>query len=78
MGRKWLIFFQDTNPLVFRSHPAVLGAVKKNNLEFASIVMPGARKGEAVGGIVHMKNEKKGILLFILKKKNPFFVFFFF
>ena len=25
LNKKWVIFFQDTNPLVFRSFPAVLG-----------------------------------------------------
>ncbi len=32
-GKKWIIFFQDTNPLVFRSYPAVLGLSKKYNFE---------------------------------------------
>jgi len=32
-GRKWLVFLQDTNPLVFRSYPAYLGVSALNNIE---------------------------------------------
>ena len=32
-GKKWVILFQDTNPLVFRSFPSVLGVSKIQNLE---------------------------------------------
>ncbi len=35
-GKKWIILFQDTNPLVFRSYPAVLGVSKKYNFEVKS------------------------------------------
>ncbi|EGR28427.1 hypothetical protein IMG5_175820 [Ichthyophthirius multifiliis] len=49
-GKKWVIFFQDTNPLVFRSLPSVLGVSKSKNLEVNSITVP-RKPGEAVGAI---------------------------
>ena len=55
-GRKWVIFFQDTNPLIFRSLPAVLGLSKKNNFEVNSIVVP-RKLGEAVGAICTLNKE---------------------
>lgn len=50
MGKKWIIFFQDTNPLVFRSYPAVLGVSKSKNLEVNTITVP-RKPGETVGSI---------------------------
>jgi len=55
-GRKWICLFQDTNPLVFRSYPAVLGVSKKCNFEVNSITIP-RKPGEAVGAICYLKNE---------------------
>mmetsp|Transcript_10166 Transcript_10166/g.8711 ORF Transcript_10166/g.8711 Transcript_10166/m.8711 type:complete len:280 (-) Transcript_10166:737-1576(-) len=49
-GRKWLVFFQDTNPLVFRSLPAFLGVSEERNFELNSIVVP-RKPGEAVGAL---------------------------
>ena len=51
-GRKWICLFQDTNPLVFRSYPAVLGVSKKCNFEVNSITIP-RKPGEAVGAICY-------------------------
>lgn len=56
-GRKWICLFQDTNPLVFRSYPAVLGVSKKYNFEVNSITIP-RKPGEAVGAICYLNNEK--------------------
>jgi UDP-sugar pyrophosphorylase len=58
-GRQWVIFFQDTNPLIFRSVPAVLGISKLNNFEVNSITVP-RKIGEAVGAICTLTkpNEK--------------------
>ena len=49
-GRKYVVFFQDTNPLIFRSLPAILGVSKKRNFEINSVVVP-RKPGEAVGAL---------------------------
>ncbi|KAL4428974.1 hypothetical protein ABPG74_011170 [Tetrahymena malaccensis] len=49
-GKKWLVVFQDTNPLVFRALPSVLAISKTKNLEVNSITAP-RKPGEAVGAI---------------------------
>ena len=56
-GRKWAIFFQDTNPLIFRCYPAVLGVSKKYGFEMNTVAIP-RRPGEAIGGICNLLNEK--------------------
>lgn len=38
-GKKWIIFFQDTNPLAFRCFCAVLGVTVEKNFEFNSIAV---------------------------------------
>jgi len=55
-GKKWVVFFQDTNPLVFKSITAVLGLSKQNNFEVNSIVVP-RKPGEAVGAICTLTKE---------------------
>jgi len=60
-GRKWVVFFQDTNPLVFKSIPAVLGLSKQNNFEVNSIVVP-RKPGEAVGAICTLTKENERTL----------------
>lgn len=49
-GRKWVIFFQDTNGIVFHALMAALGVSKKNSFEVNSLTVP-RKPGEAVGGI---------------------------
>ena len=49
-GKKWVVFFQDTNSLVFRVIPGALGVSKTMNLEFNSLCVPRKAK-EAVGAI---------------------------
>jgi len=49
-GVKWVVFFQDTNSLVFRVIPGALGVSKSMNLEFNSLCVPRKAK-EAVGAI---------------------------
>ena len=49
-GVKWLVFFQDTNALIFRSMAAVIGVSKKHDLGANSVCVP-RTPGEAVGGI---------------------------
>jgi hypothetical protein len=47
---RWLVFFQDTNGLIFRSMAAVVGVSKKLDLGANSVCVP-RTPGEAVGGI---------------------------
>jgi len=54
-GRKWLIFFQDTNPLPFRSLCAVLGVSAKNEFDMNSVAVP-RFPSEAVGGICRLES----------------------
>ena len=45
-GKRWVCFFQDTNPLIFRSFPALLGVSRKQNLECNFVGVP-RKVGEA-------------------------------
>ncbi|KAJ1492939.1 nucleotide-diphospho-sugar transferase [Baffinella frigidus] len=49
-GVKWFCFFQDTNGVVFRSLPAVLGVSVSHKLDVNSLCVP-RTPGEAVGAI---------------------------
>jgi UDP-sugar pyrophosphorylase len=49
-GRKWIVFFQDTNGLVFRSVPAAVGVSAANTFALNSLTVP-RKPGEPVGGI---------------------------
>lgn len=53
-GKKWVVFFQDTNGLVFRSVPAALGVSAAKNLSVNSFTVP-RRPGEAVGAICRLE-----------------------
>jgi len=68
-GCKWLIMFQDTNPLVFRSLCATLGVSVKNDFTVNSFAVP-RRPGEAVGGIATLEDEKKGTKLTVNVEYN--------
>lgn len=58
-GKKWVVVFQDTNPLVFRALPSVLAISKTKNLEVNSITAP-RKPGEAVGAICKLtKGEER-------------------
>lgn len=52
-GKKWIIFFQDTNPLSFRSFCALLGVTVEKKFEFNSIAV-NRKPGEAVGAITSL------------------------
>ena len=59
-GKKWIIYFQDTNPLSFRSYLALLGVTVEKKFEFNSIAV-NRKPGEAVGAItslVHKETKK--------------------
>eukprot|EP00958_Prasinococcus_capsulatus_P023969 scaffold3680_cov381-Prasinococcus_capsulatus_cf.AAC.4 len=47
-GTKWVIFFQDTNVLVFKAIPAALGVSKQQDYEVNSLAVP-RRAKEAIG-----------------------------
>eukprot|EP01017_Pseudomicrothorax_dubius_P045185 TRINITY_DN7778_c0_g1_i3.p1 TRINITY_DN7778_c0_g1~~TRINITY_DN7778_c0_g1_i3.p1 ORF type:complete len:422 (+),score=149.67 TRINITY_DN7778_c0_g1_i3:49-1266(+) len=49
-GFKWVVFFQDTNAIVFRCLPAFLGVSQRNNFEVNSLAIP-RKPGEAVGAL---------------------------
>lgn len=60
-GKKWIIFFQDTNPLIFRSLPAFLGVSIERKYEYNSITI-NRKPGEAVGAIttlIHRQTKQK-------------------
>lgn len=58
-GRRWLLLFQDTNPLPFRSVCAVLGVSVAENFVLNSVTVP-RFPGEAVGGIATLDKESTG------------------
>ena len=58
-GRKWAVFFQDTNGLVFRSVPAALGVSVRNSFALNSLTVP-RKPGEAVGGICKLESNGDG------------------
>jgi len=64
-GRKWIVFFQDTNGLVIRSVAAALGVSAKNNFALNSLTVP-RKPGEPVGGICKLvksgSNDKESSL----------------
>jgi len=57
-GKKWVVFFQDTNGLVFRALPATLGVSLEKKLAVNSLTVP-RRPGEAVGAICRLESETK-------------------
>jgi UDP-sugar pyrophosphorylase len=63
LGKKWVVFFQDTNALAFNSFPSALGVSASNNFVINTITIP-RKPGEAVGGICKLTgNDGKNITL---------------
>lgn len=52
-GFSWLFFFQDTNPLAFKSLLSALGTAKAMSLAMCSVAIPRTPK-EAIGGIAKL------------------------
>jgi hypothetical protein len=50
MGKRWVVFFQDTNALAFLSLPAALGVSKALGLEVNSLAIP-RKPQQAIGAI---------------------------
>uniref|UniRef100_A0A7S0DLK5 UTP-monosaccharide-1-phosphate uridylyltransferase n=2 Tax=Amorphochlora amoebiformis TaxID=1561963 RepID=A0A7S0DLK5_9EUKA len=61
-GRKWVVFFQDTNALVFRGISATLGVSKTKHFAFNSITVE-RKPGEPKGAICKLHGENKSITL---------------
>mmetsp|Transcript_15679 Transcript_15679/g.25065 ORF Transcript_15679/g.25065 Transcript_15679/m.25065 type:complete len:563 (+) Transcript_15679:1285-2973(+) len=58
-GRKWILFFQDTNGLIFQAVPALIGVSKHLELEVNTLTVP-RKPGESVGSICKLKHETSG------------------
>ena len=61
-GKKWLLFFQDTNPLVFRVLPAMIGVSKKKDFVMNSLGVPRVAK-EALGAISKLVSKDKTLTI---------------
>mmetsp|Transcript_22234 Transcript_22234/g.33130 ORF Transcript_22234/g.33130 Transcript_22234/m.33130 type:complete len:613 (+) Transcript_22234:75-1913(+) len=57
-GRKYLMFFQDTNGLVFNAAPAAFGVSASMGFEVNSLTVP-RRPGEAVGAICQLESKER-------------------
>ena len=55
-GKKWVVFFQDTNSLVFRVVPGALGVSKEKGFVFNSLCVPRKAK-EAIGAITELTHK---------------------
>ncbi len=64
LGKKWVVFFQDTNILAFNCFPSALGVSKKNGFVVNSITIP-RKPGDNLGGICKLtdNSNKKSITL---------------
>ncbi|GAB5360751.1 hypothetical protein AAMO2058_000654500 [Amorphochlora amoebiformis] len=59
-GRKYLMFFQDTNGLVFHAAPAAFGVSDSMGFEVNSLTVP-RRPGEAVGAICKLDGKDRSL-----------------
>ncbi|KAL8481934.1 hypothetical protein ACS0TY_028179 [Phlomoides rotata] len=55
-GRKWVLFFQDTNGLLFKAIPAALGVSSIKEYHVNSLAVPRKAK-EAIGGITKLTHK---------------------
>lgn len=55
MNKKWVIFFQDTNALVFRAIPSAIGISTERDFDVNSICVP-RKPGDAMGGMATLTN----------------------
>ncbi|CBZ55779.1 putative UDP-N-acetylglucosamine pyrophosphorylase [Neospora caninum Liverpool] len=53
-GKKWIVFFQDTNALIFRALPATLGVSKQHSFAMNTITVP-RKPSEAMGAICKLQ-----------------------
>lgn len=63
-GKKWVVFFQDTNILAFNCFPSAIGVSKKNGYVINSITIP-RKPGDNLGGICKLtdNSNKRSITL---------------
>jgi UDP-sugar pyrophosphorylase len=52
-GKRWVVFFQDTNALVFKAIPAALGVSSRSRFDVNSLCVPRKAK-EAIGAITRL------------------------
>ncbi len=57
-GKNWVVFFQDTNILVFNCLPSAIGVSTKNNYVINSITIP-RKPGDNLGGICKLTDNEK-------------------
>uniref|UniRef100_A0A7S3PEE9 UTP-monosaccharide-1-phosphate uridylyltransferase n=1 Tax=Aplanochytrium stocchinoi TaxID=215587 RepID=A0A7S3PEE9_9STRA len=57
-GLRWVIFFQDTNPMAWRTIPAALGVSADLSLEMNSVAVP--RKAKAAAGAIMRLSHEDG------------------
>lgn len=55
MNKKWVVFFQDTNALVFKAIPSALGISTQRDFDVNSICVP-RKPGDAMGGMATLTN----------------------
>lgn len=55
MNKKWVVFFQDTNALVFKAIPSALGVSTQRDFDVNSICVP-RKPGDAMGGMATLTN----------------------
>ncbi|CAH9128460.1 unnamed protein product [Cuscuta epithymum] len=56
VGLRWVLFFQDTNGLLFKAIPASLGVSAKKQYQVNSLAVPRKAK-EAIGGITRLTHK---------------------
>lgn len=57
LGKKWMVFIQDTNALALKVIPSILGVSAKNDWQMNSVCVP-RKPGESMGAICKLVNEK--------------------
>jgi len=57
LGKKWAVFFQDTNPMTFKSLLPLVAVSAKHDFDMNTATVP-RKPGEAMGAICKMTNDK--------------------
>mmetsp|Transcript_11854 Transcript_11854/g.20046 ORF Transcript_11854/g.20046 Transcript_11854/m.20046 type:complete len:574 (-) Transcript_11854:171-1892(-) len=56
MGKKWMVFIQDTNALAMKALPSILGVSAQNNWQMNTVCVP-RMPGESMGAICRLVDE---------------------
>jgi UDP-sugar pyrophosphorylase len=67
--KKWVLFFQDTNALVFRAVPSALGISTQRDFDVNSICVP-RKPGDAMGGMATLTNIEANVKITINVEYN--------